>query len=67
MAVERDCDAERSARIELLMADGRRLLTQPTDPQDRHVMRERLEAALRELGGRVPLIQSSRTSQGSID
>ena len=56
MAVERDFTAERIARIDLLLADAQRMLTVPPDPKGRRDMCARLDATLKELGARVPIV-----------
>jgi hypothetical protein len=58
MAVERDCNAERLARIEMLMADARNILARQADASERRQMCARLDRTLKELGARVPLMQS---------
>ncbi len=55
VAAERDFNAERITRIEMLMAEARHLLTTPAAPKDRHEMRTRLQLTLKELGARVPI------------
>jgi hypothetical protein len=64
MAVERDCNAERLARIEMLMADARGILAKPIDPQERREMCARLDRTLKELGARAPLMQSMPNLSG---
>ena len=56
MAVERDFNAERSARIDLLMTEARRMTLVPTDRTERQAMCTRLDAAMRDLGARVPVV-----------
>jgi hypothetical protein len=60
MAPERDYNAERLARIELLMAEARQALaTIPLDPLASESLRARLNEALEELGVVGNLEQSS--------
>jgi hypothetical protein len=50
MAIERDFHAERTARIDVLMADAKRILAAPPDRIGRQDICIRLDAAMKELG-----------------
>jgi hypothetical protein len=56
MAIERDYNAERTARIDLLMSEAKRILQAPLDRTSRNSICSRLDATLKELGARAPMI-----------
>jgi hypothetical protein len=66
MPLERDHDAERIARLDLIVAEAQRAISVPLDEAVRKALRQRLDNNLKELGAFVQLRAPSISSAAVV-